>query len=129
MACEICDGTLIPFRVPDDLQEIAPDQAAVLQICATCLTLTPTDTEPDTPAFSEITTDFPDESAGAAMALAVGLLVDSLTLNRAAILRAFDRVQADGHDPWLVLDRLATSPNVDPAIDLARVRTQLDQLA
>jgi hypothetical protein len=62
------------------------------------------------------------------MALAVGLLVDSLALNREAVGELLDRVGDGGADPWLVLERLELSPTVDPDADIERARRQLEQL-
>ena len=129
MDCPTCDGPAIPFSVPGDLREFAPGETRAVAICVRCLELASADEPPaETPDFSRIASDFPDGEAGAAMVLAVGLLVDSLVLHRAEVTALFERVQDEGVDPWLVLERLARAGSVDPDADLDRLRRQLDQL-
>ncbi len=62
------------------------------------------------------------------MALAVGLLVESLVLNRDAITRLLEAVTDAGDDPWLVLERLQAAGSVQPDADLGKARHQLEQL-
>ena len=128
MECPACGEAMVAFAVPEAHQEHAPGDAAAL--CPTCLTLAAADDGP-APAdadFSEIVESFPEGEAGAAMAVAVGLLVDSLVLNRAAVTDLFEAVADDGGDPWLVLERLAAAGTVQPDADLGKLRRQLDQL-
>lgn len=126
MACPECGGALIGFDVPPACQEFAPDGVETTAICSSCLVLTESPAEGG--EFSALLEGFPRGDHGAAMALAVGLLVDSVTLHHDAIFALFDRVAAGGVDPWLVLERLAVSPTIDPDVDLERARTQLEQL-
>jgi hypothetical protein len=129
MDCPACDAQTVPFAVPAVLRAHAPDEAAAL--CPRCLTLTPSETEVPPAAdaeFSRIIESFPTGDAGAAMALGVGLLVDSLALNRDAIKELFDAVSDAGEDPWLVLERLAVAGTVQPDADLSKLRHQLEQL-
>ena len=131
MACD-CDSERLVFSVPPDLVDHAPERATTLSICPQCLDLDLDDAAPDevpsAPDFSRIVDGFPDGETGAAMALAVGLLVDSVALNREDIAACFERVSDGGDDPWLVLERLAVTPTVTPKTDLDRARRQLDQL-
>jgi hypothetical protein len=61
------------------------------------------------------------------MALLVGLL-SNLALYRSEISALLERVEREGTDPLLVLDRLAHDPDVQTDLDLAGRRRQLEQL-
>jgi len=128
MDCPNCGAPTEAFSVPADLREYAPDAASALAICTRCLELTDAE-RPDEGDLSRISEDFPDDDGGAAMALAVGLLVDSVVHHKTAVAALFDRVQDDGEDPWLVLERLGRSGSVEPDDDLDRLRRQLSQLS
>ncbi len=131
MDCLVCDAKLVPFAVPDAYRAQAPNGSDAVAICPACLTLTPVETDapvPEVADFARIIEDFPEGDAGAAMALAVGLLVDSLALNRDAVKGLFDAVSDAGEDPWLVLERLAVAGTVQPDADLGKLRHQLEQL-
>ncbi|PSP56920.1 hypothetical protein BRC72_10955 [Halobacteriales archaeon QH_7_66_36] len=124
MECERCGGPMTRYQVPFDLRShVETDHAAT---CTRCLAGHPAEAggEPD---FSTISDEFPDGTAGAAMALALGKL-DSLALNRDDIEALFAAVEAAGVDPLLVLDRLATQGNVRLHFDADRRRRQLEQL-
>lgn len=130
MDCPVCDADLVPFAVPEAYRAHAPDAAAAA-ICPSCLTLTPVDADAPPPAqadFSAVVETFPSGEAGAAMALAVGLLVDSLVLNRDAVATLFEAVSDAGEDPWLVLERLQAAGTIQPDADLGKARHQLEQL-
>lgn len=130
MECPACDAEMVPFAVPEAHRAHAPGDAAAL--CPRCLTLTAAESDapsPEDAAFDRIIDSFPEGDAGAAMALAVGLLVDSLVLNREAIVSLFGAVSDTGHDPWLVLERLHVAGTVQPDADLAKARHQLEQLS
>lgn len=127
MNCPNCGAEVVAFAVPSDLQEFAPDGRAVA-ICTVCLATTPVHAGESDPDFDRINDAFPEGRGGIAMALAIGLLVESLALNREAIGELLAHVQDEGADPWLVLERLEASPTIDPDVDLDRVRRQLDQL-
>ncbi len=128
MECPACGEPTVAFAVPEAYREHAPGDAAA--ICTVCLTLAEVEDGPDPKeaAFSEIVESFPEGEAGAAMALAVGLLVDSLVLNRDSVTDLFEAVADEGGDPWLVLERLAAAGTVQPDADLGKLRRQLDQL-
>jgi hypothetical protein len=128
MTCPDCGREQVAFRVPADLREYLPEETEVVALCTHCLTLDPSgDASTEEPDFGAISDAFPDGEAGAAMALAVGLL-DSLALYRDEISALLDRVEREGTDPLLVLDRLATDSSVDSHFDLDRRRTQAEQL-
>ncbi|MFC4448570.1 DUF6276 family protein [Halorussus aquaticus] len=128
MTCPDCGSERVTFGVPRDLREFLPEESASATLCTHCLRLDPTDAAPtDDPDFSAIGDAFPGGDAGVAMALAVGLL-DSLALYRSEIADLLERVERGGTDPLLVLDRLAADPEIDPAFDLDRRRTQAEQL-
>jgi hypothetical protein len=134
MTCPECGSEQVAFRVPPDLREYLPEETDAVAICTHCLTLVPeSDAEPDvddrdeTPDFSTIGDAFPTGEAGVAMALAVGLL-DRLALYRSEIAALLERVERGGSDPLLVLDRLDADSGVEPNFDLARRRSQVEQL-
>jgi len=54
-------------------------------------------------------------------------LLDSLVHNRESIQSLVDWLETGGTDVFLVIDRLATDPSLEPAVDLERRRTQLEQ--
>jgi len=129
MDCPACGHAVVVFRVPSALREHAPGGSAA--VCTRCLALeAPTDAVPaaEDPDFAAIIDDFPEDEAGAAMALAVGLIVDSLALNRAAIADCMDHASDRGVDPWLVLERLDASGAIQAEADLGRAKRQLEQL-
>ena len=117
---------MVAFPVPAAARDAAPGDPAA--ICPACLTLTEADAAADEPDFSRIIEGFPDGEPGALMAVAVGLLVDSVALNRRAVGSLFDAVSDAGEDPWILVERLAVAPRVDPGVDLGRARRQLEQL-
>jgi len=126
MDCPECGDGMVVFEVPAVAQEAAPGDVAA--ICPTCLSLVEAESSDATPSFARIVESFPDGEAGAVMAVAVGLLVESMVLNKQTIARLLEAVADTGDDPWLVLERLAASPTVQPDADLSRARTQLEQL-
>ena len=126
MDCPTCGTGTVAFEVPAAARDAAPGDVSA--ICPHCLTLVEADSPDEPPDFSRIVESFPDGEAGAVMAVAVGLLVDSMVLNREAIARLLDDVSDRGADPWLVLERIAASPTVRPDADVGRARRQLEQL-
>jgi len=126
MDCPACGHRSIAFDVPTELREHAPGKRAA--ICPRCLTLEPADDAPGDSGPPAIIDAFPEGEAGAAMALCVGLVVDSLALNRDAIGDCIAFVSDRGADPWLVLERLTAAGSVQPDADLERARRQLQQL-
>lgn len=126
MECVACSDPLVAFRVPEPMRDHAPGETAA--ICTRCLAPQETEDAHESPNFSAIIDAFPEDDAGAAMALGVGLIVDSLVLNRAAIGDCMAYVSDRGTDPWLVLERLAASGTVQPEANLGRARQQLHQL-
>ncbi|MFB6118873.1 DUF6276 family protein [Halosegnis sp.] len=124
MDCTRCGGPMVRYEVPFDLREyVDTDHAAT---CTRCLAAEPAEAggEPD---FSSVSEEFPDGTAGAAMALALGKL-DSLALNRRDIEALLSAVEAAGVDPLLVLDRLAAQGNLQLHFDADGRRRQLEQL-
>ncbi|MFB6101068.1 MAG: DUF6276 family protein [Haloplanus sp.] len=126
MTCPACGGRTVAFDVPPALQAHAPDEAHAA-ICATCLRTHAVDEAPATPAFERISPAFPTGEAGAALALALGLL-DSLALRRADIDDCCAYAERAGADVLLTLDRLATADGVDPHFDPDRRRHQLAEM-
>ena len=132
MACPNCGSATIPFSVPAAYREYAPSDAAAVSFCPHCLIL---EQVPDVhssgesdPEFERVSDAFPTRPERAVpLALALGLC-SSLATNRTAIEVLLREVERAGADPLLVLDRLLADPSVEPAIDLARRRHQLEQL-
>lgn len=131
MDCIECEGETMAFMVAEEFREFLPENAGAAAICRSCLTLqppAPEETRHDDPDLSRISDAFPpDPEAAVPMAIAVGLL-ESLALNRPKIERLLEHVEESGHDPLLVLDRLAEDPALAPAMDLTGRRRQLEQL-
>ncbi|WP_135824918.1 DUF6276 family protein [Halorussus ruber] len=133
MTCPECGSEQVAFRVPADLREYLPEETESAAICTVCLALDPGESAvedsatEDSPDFGRLSDAFPGGDAGVAMALAVGLL-DSLALYRSEIAALLERVERAGTDPLLVLDRLATDPELEPQFDVDRRRTQAEQL-
>jgi hypothetical protein len=126
MYCPDCNGQVTTFDVPEELREHLPEPVAHAGLCTRCLTLHPAD-EGGVPTFEEFDT-WPDGAdAAVPLAIAVGLL-DSLALHRRSIETLFERAEAAGADPLLTLDRLNASGSVQPRVDLAARRRQIEQL-
>lgn len=122
MDCPDCEAPTIPFRVPATLREHAPGDAVA--VCSSCLCLHRVDDAPPASSFDGLLGEFPSGEAGAATALAAGLL-GSLALNRAAVLACCEFAERAGADPVLALDRLDAAGSVAPHYDLGRRRSQL----
>ena len=129
MDCPECGAPTVDFAVPADLREAAPSGSGAAAICTQCLRLFPVEEGSTDPDFSRIIEAFPDaDEGGIPMALAVGLLVESLALNRQSVAALLEQVIDTNVDPWLVLERLAVSPTVQPDADIERASRQLEQL-
>lgn len=128
MTCPECNSEQVVFRVPADLREFLPEETEHVAICSSCLVLEPSESAAgESPDFGRISDSFPTGDAGVAMALAVGLL-DSLALYRSEISALLERVEREGTDALLVLDRLGGDPELDTHFDVQRRRTQAEQL-
>jgi hypothetical protein len=140
MSCPDCVDDRLHLAVPTDYREFAPESAERVGVCRTCLRVRPAATETNDESDADGTaadTDDPTElgdwtpagEAGVGVVLLVALL-DSLALNRSRIETLVARIERDGADPLLALDRLAdaaASGTVDPDVDLSRRRPQLQQ--
>lgn len=130
MTCPDCDSPLVPFFVPTELREYAPDSQRTLAICTQCLSLHPTN-QPELdaasdPEFERISETFPTGEAAVPMALVLGLL-ESLALNRSEIEHLLERVERAGADPLLIIDRVGRQGSTQPQWDAERRRHQLEQ--
>lgn len=135
-SCCDADTDPIAFRIPtpycDSLPDSPADAEPVATFCPYCLTLewpaTGDDIEPTgEPDFSRASDTFPTGDAAIPLALALGLC-SSLARNREAIGDLLVEVERVGTDPLLAMDRLLEDPEIEPAIDLARRRHQVEQL-
>lgn len=125
MPCARCESATISATVPASLREAAPDDAIL--VCTRCLTVEAAasgDAEPELDRVSEV---LPDGEAGVGAILLASLL-ESLATNRSDIEVVVDELETTGTDPLLVLEELATDPDLDPAVDLQRRSHQLEQL-
>ncbi|MGB9933361.1 DUF6276 family protein [Haloarcula amylolytica] len=129
MSCPDCGGDLVSFPVPDDLQQLLPGNAPGASVCQSCLALQPEPEPPSAiPDFKDLDDAIPDDKGAAVpLVLLVGLL-DSLAMHRAEITALLERIEREGVDPLLVLDRLDASYGEAAHIDLGRRRRQLEQL-
>jgi hypothetical protein len=142
VTCPDCDADRVVLAVPADYREFAPEESTHVSVCRTCLRVRPVDgdTAGDSDA-ADIDTPtalgdwLPAGEAGVGVVLLVALL-DSLALNRSRIETLVARIERDGADPLLALDRLADAVEaggsgeagaVEPHVDLARRRPQLQQ--
>jgi len=124
MDCVTCERPTVAFEVPPSLRDYAPEEASAVRLCTRCLRTTPADEGSPDPSFDAVLDGFPDGEAGVALALALGRL-DSLALNREAVVDLCDRAERDGVDVYLTLDRLDAAGAVEPHFDLGRRREQL----
>jgi hypothetical protein len=128
VTCPSCGGETVAFAVPAALRAHAPTSSECATICASCLRVHAADRRPPSDsAFGRIHAAFPTGEAGAALALALGLL-DSLALRRADIDDCAAAAEEAGADVLLTLDRLADADGVDPHFDVDRRRHQLAEL-
>ncbi|MFB6195712.1 MAG: DUF6276 family protein [Haloplanus sp.] len=127
MACPACGDDTISFAVPSTLREHAPESGTHARLCSTCLGTFATTEGPADPSFDAVVPAFPSGEAGAALALALGML-DSLALRRAAIDDCCSYAERAGADVLLTLDRLAAADGVDPHFDIDRRRPQLAEM-
>jgi len=129
MSCPDCGGDLVSIPVPSDLQQYLPGDAPGASVCRTCLALHP-ETEPpaDVPDLTRLDSAIPTaDGAAIPVVLLVGLL-DSLAMHREEITALLERIEREGVDPLLVLDRLDASYGEAAHVDLGHRRRQLEQL-
>lgn len=129
MDCPDCGAETLAFAVPGEFREAVPGDEPGVALCTRCLALHPVAEPPDaTPDFQRVSDAMPaDPEAAVPMAIALGLL-RNLALYRSEISALLDRVERAGSDPLLVLDRLAADERLEPDLDLAGRRRQLEQL-
>lgn len=129
MQCSECDGEVLVVAVPDELRGYLgdPDVAAV---CRRCLTTTPYEgpATDDSEAVADLSDALPSNPDAALAVTTFVTLCGSLALHRSEIEKLVSRIERAGVDPLSALDRLATDPDLDLAIDVERRRTQLTQL-
>ena len=126
MSCPACGGESLAFEVPAALREYAPEGADRAGVCTVCLRTVPA-AEGDGESFDAVLESFPTGEGGAALALALGKL-DSLALERDAIVALCEHAERAGVDVLLTLDRIAAAGSVQPHFDVERRRHQLAQL-
>ncbi|WP_435196497.1 DUF6276 family protein [Natronomonas sp. EA1] len=127
MHCSACNGSAVSFDVPEELRAYAPDETDTAAFCTRCLRVEPSETG-GSPDFTLISDEFPaDADSAIPLALAIGQL-GSLALNRRRIEALIERVEKNGTDALLVLDRLNAQGNTAPHFDVPRRRAQLEQL-
>lgn len=128
MECPHCSTALVAFEVPAGYQEYVPGRESAVGLCPHCLAFQPAPDASAEPTFERMSESFPtDPEAGIPLALLVGLL-DNLALYRSEIATLLEAVERAGVDPLLVLERLASDPDVETDLDLRGRRRQLEQL-
>ncbi|MFB6223703.1 MAG: DUF6276 family protein [Haloarcula sp.] len=129
MSCPACSGDLVSFPVPADLQTFLPGDTPGASVCQSCLAIQPEPAPPAAvPDLTVLGDAIPDDAAAAVpVVLLVGLL-DSLALHREEITALLERVEREGVDPLLVLDRLDARYGERAHVDLGSRRRQLEQL-
>lgn len=129
MDCTECGSPTIAYAIPAVYKPLLPGSESGAATCTRCLALLPVDDPPEEePDFQEISDAFPSTvEAALPMALALGLL-SSLALYRSEISTLLEAVEHAGADPMLVVDRLASDPDVQSHVDLDGRRRQLEQL-
>jgi hypothetical protein len=127
MDCPACGAETLAFPV-GEYREYLPGDEPGAALCTRCLRLHPAEEPPPVvPDFAAVSDAFPSApDAAVPFALLVGLL-DSLAQYRSEIGALLDDVERAGTDPFLSVDRLARDPDIDPAVDLAVRRRQLEQ--
>ncbi len=129
MDCPDCGSETVAVPVADERRALLPGEEAGISLCTHCLGMHPAPDPPaEVPDLQTVSDAFPSNpDAAVPMALVVGLLAN-LALYRSEISDLLVEVERAGTDPLLVLDRLARDPNLEPAVDLAGRRMQLEQL-
>jgi hypothetical protein len=129
MSCSDCGGDELAFPVPASVREHLPDDRAGATVCTQCLRVSPSDDPPaDYPDFSAASEAFPGDGETAAVLACLLALLDRLVLHREDADAVAEVAERKGVDVLLFLDRVASDDTVDPALDVSRRRTQLEQL-
>lgn len=127
MDCPHCDVDTAVFAVPASLRAYAPSAADTASLCPRCLRVSAAEGPvADERPFDTVGPFFPEGEGGVATALLVGHL-DSLALNRSAIVTLGAHAERAGVDLFLVVSRLAASTS-DAHLDLDRRLVQLEQI-
>jgi hypothetical protein len=129
MDCPNCGADLLAFPVPDSVRDHLPDDRASATVCTHCLQVAPSDDAvAEYPDFSRASDAFPEDGETAAVLACLLALLDRLALHREDADAVADIAERRGVDVLLFLDRVAADETVDPALDVSRRRTQLEQL-
>jgi len=129
MSCSNCGGDELSFRVPDAVSDALPDDRPAATLCTNCLRVSPADDAPDAyPDFTAVSHAFPAGGETGAVVACLLALLDRLVVHRGDAERVATEAERRGVDVLLVLDRLAADDGLDPHLDLARRRRQLEQL-
>jgi hypothetical protein len=139
MDCDHCGGELVGFAVPADLAAFGPDDTDAATLCTTCLRVgaladDPSDGDdeatrrlqptPD-PDFTAVVDTFPSDRGGVVAALLFGKL-GSLAVNREAVSELAAEAERAGVDLFLLFDRVAADPSLEPHFDVERRREQIE---
>lgn len=129
--CPECSGPTVIRSVPTGVRGLLADDPETVRVCEVCLLAQPAPGAALTPGWDPAAVNgaLPtDPDAAIALSFLVTFL-SSLALHRAEIEETVVYLEeAHGVDPLLALDRLKTTPQLQPAIDLSRRREQLAQL-
>jgi hypothetical protein len=122
--CPHCEGQRVELAVPETVPGTDADG---LVCCGRCLRATDCAPPAGEPAVETIHERLPRGEAGVTLVVLLQQL-DSLALNRSTIESLFDRLETDGVDVFLTLDRLIAAAAIEPYFDLSRRRDQLEDL-
>jgi len=125
--CPRCEHPQITMTVPSELSRYAA--APAVRCCQRCLAVEAAESRNESaePSFEAIHRRFPTGQEGVGMVLLLDKL-SSLALNRGDIEALVSILESNGVDLFLTLERLIADPEIDPEINLARRRTQLETL-
>ena len=129
--CDNCRGPIVILSVPEEIRGHLTSDPSTVQLCEKCLRVTPmADAAPtdewDPHTVTEALPDDPEAALGVALLVT---LLTSLALNRTEIESLVAYLEEEhGLDALLAIERLKTTPILEPVADLDRRLYQLAQV-
>lgn len=128
-ACPECSGPTVVRPLPPELRGYLPGDPETIGICPRCVVVSPVDEPSADPVTDEsLPATLPDDEDTRLTLVTLVTLLSSLALYREECEELVARLERQGVDPILALERLATDPDVELPFDVARRRAQLVQL-